>query len=142
MLFDEVQPLFHLVVVFENQFIAAIVEVGAPRGFHDEAAPVGTAAGTEGGCHVRQFTVGFHRVVPRLKPVAVGVAHVVNRLQRHRGGVAVAAVAHALEVRTVHHVAAEGQALQCILNEVMDGVEARVGALEGGRFGGVERADG
>ena len=57
--------------------------------------------------------------------------HVPEGLQGVGRGVAVAAVAHALYVWAVDHVAAEGEAAEGVLDHVVDGVEPRVGALEG-----------
>ena len=124
-----------------DEIAVAVVEVGAPRGLDDEAAPVRAAAGAEGGGHVGEVAGGVHGVIPRGEPVPVGVAHVPEGLQRHGGGVSVAAIAHTLDMRTVDHIPAEGEAREGVLHHVVDSVEPRVGALEGGAPHGVDGRD-
>ena len=75
-LFDIFKPALHVAVVAVDQRGVAVVKAGAPRSLDDEAAPVGSASGTEGGCYVRQLAVGLHGVGPGLHPVGVGGAYI------------------------------------------------------------------
>ena len=129
---DVVHPAAHIIIVEVDERGVAIVEVGAPGGLDDEALPVGAAAGAEGRGHVGQVARAVQRILPSPHPLAVGVAHIPKGLQGVGRRVAVAAVAHALYVRAVDHIATESEAAEGVLHHVVDGVQPWVGALEGG----------
>ena len=67
--------------------------------------------------------MGVH---PGLQPVGVERGHVAQDLQGLGRGIAVAAIAEALDVAAVDHVAAPGQVVQGIGDHVVDPVQVLV----------------
>ena len=141
MLLDKVQPAAHLVVMPVDEAAVTVVEVSSIWGFDDESAPIGTAACAECRCNVGQVACAVHRIAPGQHPVAIGVAHVPDGLKRHCRRISIATVAHPLNMRAVDHIAAEGEAAEGILHQIVNGVEPRVGAFEGGTFFRVDSTD-
>ena len=126
MLFHKTQPAAHLAVMAKDQTAVAVIEICAPRSLDDEAAPIGTTAGVESGCYIGQVARRVHRIFPCTQPIEIGVVHIPEGLQRHCGRITVTAVTHTLNMRAVHHIAAKGEAGECVFHHIVDGVEAWV----------------
>ena len=76
------------------------------------------------------MTVFSHRVHPRLEPVHVDGADIVDGLQGKAGGIAVSSVAQSFDVGAVDHVAAEDQVVHRVGNHVVDPVQIGIGTVE------------
>ena len=133
MAFGISQPFLHLRIVTFQQALVAIVEIGLPRGGDDETTPVRAATcriGVGGG--VGHVTVLALAVCPCLHPVHVERSQVEEGLCGGGGGVAVAAIAQTLNLRTVHHIAAQREGVQGVVHHFVYLVHVLVRAGKGG----------
>ena len=109
--FNEGQPAPHGGVGLLENALVTILEIDLPGHGHTDATPGGTAAGDVGaGCRVGQIPVSNLAIPPIVEPLAVQRGRLEIGHAHFHGRARVAAIAEAFAIRTVDHIAAQGQA--------------------------------